>query len=78
MSFGLKNAAQTFQRFIDQVLQGLHFTYVYINDVLIASHSPEEHLQHLRTVFHRLQQYVSSPILPNVNSGLNNSNFWDI
>ena len=52
MSFGLKNAAQTFQRFIDQVLQGLHFTYVYINDVLIASHSPEEHLQHLRTVFH--------------------------
>ena len=48
VSFGLKNATQTFQRFIDQVLQGLHFTYAYIDDVHTASHSPEEHLQQLR------------------------------
>ena len=56
MPFGLKNAAQTFQRFIDQVLQGLHFSYAYIDDVLIASSSPEEHAQHLRAVLECFQQ----------------------
>ncbi len=57
MPFGLKNAAQTFQRFIDQVLCGLTFCYAYIDDVLVASTSPEEHLRHLQLVFERLQHY---------------------
>ncbi len=43
MPFGLRNAAQTFQRFIDEVLRGLDFTYAYIDDILIASSSAEEH-----------------------------------
>ena len=47
MPFGLKNAAQTFQKFIDQVLRGLHFSYAYIDDVFIVSSSAEEHAQHL-------------------------------
>ena len=37
MPFGLCNTAQTFQRFIDQVLCGLPFTYAYIDDVIFAS-----------------------------------------
>ncbi len=57
MPFGLKKAAQTFQRFIDQVLRGLTFCYAYIDDVLVASTSPEEHLRHLQLVFERLQHY---------------------
>ena len=57
MPFGLKNAAQSFQRFIDEVLRGLHFSYAYIDDVLIASNTPDEHAQHLRTVFERFKQY---------------------
>ena len=36
MPFGLRNAAQTFQRFIDEVLRDLHFSYAYIDDVLMA------------------------------------------
>ena len=42
MPFGLKNTAQTFQRFMDQVLRGLDFCYIYIDDILIAIASPEE------------------------------------
>uniref|UniRef100_A0A1X7V714 Uncharacterized protein n=3 Tax=Amphimedon queenslandica TaxID=400682 RepID=A0A1X7V714_AMPQE len=36
MPFGLRNAAQSFQCFIDQVLQDLPYSYAYIDDVLIA------------------------------------------
>jgi hypothetical protein len=43
MSFGLRNAAQTFQRFIE-VLRGLDFCYAYIDDVLVASTSEDEHM----------------------------------
>ena len=57
MPFGLSNAAQTFQHFIDQVLLGLHFCYAYIDDLLIASTSPEEHKRHLRTVLGRLAEH---------------------
>ena len=57
MPFGLKNAAQTFQRFLDHVLHGLDFVYVYIDDVLVASSNPTQHLDHLRQVFTRFQQY---------------------
>ena len=42
MPFGLRNSAQSFQRFIDQVLYGVTNTYAYIDDVLIASATPEE------------------------------------
>ena len=57
MPFGLKNAAQTFQRFIDEVLRGLHFSYAYIDDVLVASTSTEEHIQHLWMVLECFKQY---------------------
>jgi hypothetical protein len=57
MSFGLRNAAQTFQRFIDEVLRELDFCYAYIDDVLIASNSEVEHEDHLRQLFQRLQEY---------------------
>ena len=56
MTFGLRNAAQTFQRFMDEVLQGLDFCYSHIDDILVASASPEEHLQYLATVFQRLKE----------------------
>ncbi|MBM6549403.1 reverse transcriptase family protein, partial [Streptococcus dysgalactiae] len=63
MSFGLRNAAQTFQRFIDHVLHDFDFVFAYIDDILIASRDLSEHLKHLRMVFQRLSQYglVISP-----------------
>ncbi|MES9975810.1 MAG: reverse transcriptase domain-containing protein, partial [Candidatus Thiodiazotropha sp.] len=54
MPFGLRNAAQTFQRFINEVTQGLDFVFPYIDDILVASSSLEEHQKHLRTLFDRL------------------------
>ena len=54
MPFGLRNSAQTFQKFVDQVLQGLTFAYAYIDDILIASSSQEEHTE---AVFQRLSDY---------------------
>ena len=58
MLFGLQNAAQTFQRCIDQVLHGLDVVYAYIDDLLIASCSEDDHESHLRTLFERLEQHV--------------------
>lgn len=57
MSFGLRNAAQTFQRFVDEVLRGLDFAYAYIDDILVASTTEEEHERHLEQVFARLNRY---------------------
>ena len=51
MPFGLCNAAQTFQRFIYEVLCSLDFVYAYIDDLLIASSSEAEHLAHLEILF---------------------------
>ena len=51
MPFGLRNSAQTFQRLMDDLFHGLDFRFTYIDDNLIASHNPEEHLLHLWQIF---------------------------
>lgn len=56
MTFGLCNAAQTFQRLIHQVLRGLPFAFVYLDDICIASANEIEHREHLRAVFQRLDR----------------------
>lgn len=57
MSFGLRNAAQTFQRFIDEILRDLPFTYAYIDDILVASESEEQHIIDLNLLFKKLLDY---------------------
>ena len=57
MPFGLRNAAQTFQRFIDEVTRGLDFCFSYIDDLLIASPDQDTHCQHLKQVLARLSDY---------------------
>ncbi|GFU91658.1 retrovirus-related Pol polyprotein from transposon opus [Trichonephila clavipes] len=54
MSFGLKNAPSTFQRFITEVLNGLEFVFPYLN---VALSLEEERSEHLKIVFERFQQY---------------------
>lgn len=55
--YGLRSAAQTFQRFIDNVTRGLPFVYAYIDDILVASGSDEDHEKHLHTLFRRLREF---------------------
>jgi hypothetical protein len=51
VSFGLRNAAQTSQRFMDDIMRGPDFCFAYLDDILVFSRSLEEHNQHLRAVF---------------------------
>lgn len=53
---GLRNAGQTFQRFIHDVFRGLDFVYPFVDDLLIASQDEQEHQQHLRLVLKRLEE----------------------
>jgi RNase H-like domain found in reverse transcriptase/Reverse transcriptase (RNA-dependent DNA polymerase) len=54
MLFGLKNAGMTFQRLMDKVFFDLLYAFFYLDDLLIASRSVEEHRRHLREVLSRL------------------------
>ena len=54
MPFGLCNAPQTFQRYMDSIFRDLPFVFVYIDDILIASKNLDEHKIHLETVIQRL------------------------
>ena len=51
ITFGLRNAAQTFQRFVDDTLKDLDFVFPYLDDVLVTSAPEEEHLDHFRQVY---------------------------
>jgi len=57
ITFGLHNAAQTFQRFTDEVLRGLDFCYIYLDNIFVASKNAEEHYEHLWRLFQRFQQF---------------------
>ncbi|GBN23515.1 Retrovirus-related Pol polyprotein from transposon opus [Araneus ventricosus] len=57
MSFGLKNAPATFQRFIHEVLRGLDFVFPHLDDMLIPSKSNQEHEIHLNLAFERLNTF---------------------
>lgn len=57
MIFGLRNAAQNFQRFMHMVLRKLDFCYNYIDDLLITSTSFDEHMLHLQMVFEQLDKF---------------------
>jgi hypothetical protein len=40
---------------MDKILAGLEFSFVYLDNILVASKSSQDHHAHLRTVFERLQ-----------------------
>ena len=59
MPFGLCNAPPTFQRLMQNCLGKLNLTYclIYLDDVIVFSETPEEHLQRMRVVFDCLSEH---------------------
>jgi Reverse transcriptase (RNA-dependent DNA polymerase) len=61
MPYGLCNASSTFQRLMDEIFGDLPYVFCFIDDLLIASKTPEEHQKHLREVLQRLETFGLSP-----------------
>jgi hypothetical protein len=59
MPFGAKNAPAVFSQFMHEVLESYvnDFVLIYLDDVLIISKTPEDHLEHLIAVFERFRRF---------------------
>ena len=59
MPFGLCNALPTSQRLMQNCLGKLNLTYclIYLDDVIVFSETPEEHLWRMRVVFDHLREH---------------------
>ena len=47
LPFGLRNAGNTFQRMMDQILGNLSYCFVYIDDIIVFSPDLTTHVQNL-------------------------------
>ena len=58
MAFGLTNAPATFQRLMESCLGDLHLNWyiIYLDDIIVFSETPKEHIKRLRGVFSKLVQ----------------------
>ena len=57
MPFGLTNAPATFQRLMESCLGELHLNWciIYLDDIIVFSRTPEEHIHRRRAVFEKLK-----------------------
>uniref|UniRef100_A0A0C9RQ48 RNA-directed DNA polymerase n=1 Tax=Fopius arisanus TaxID=64838 RepID=A0A0C9RQ48_9HYME len=52
---GLRNATQTFQRHMDNLLRSVDFAVCFIDDIIVFSKDAQEHQQHVEAIFKILQ-----------------------
>ena len=57
MPFSLTNAPATFQRLMESCLGELHLNWciIYLDDIIVFSRTPEEHIHRLNAVFNKLK-----------------------
>ena len=77
MCFGLANAPATFQSLMNDIFKDYinKFVVVYLDDILIFSDSPEQHLHHLKLVLQRLREHKLYAQLPKCDFGLSELKF---
>ena len=58
MPFGLTNAPATFQRLMENCLSDINLNWclIYLDDIVVFSTTPEEHITRLRAVFDRIRK----------------------
>ena len=56
MPFGLTNAPTMFQHLMENCLGDLHLNWciIYLDNIIVYSKTPEEHLEHLEAVFQKI------------------------
>ena len=56
MPFGLTNALATFQHLMESCLGEMHLKWciIYLDEIIVFSKTPEEHIERLRGVFEKL------------------------
>ena len=52
---GLAQAPSYFQKLMNKVLNGLNFTFAYLDDIIIFSETAEEHMKHIQIIIDRLK-----------------------
>lgn len=59
LSFGLSNAPAAFQSTMQRIFNPYigRFVYIYLDDICVASKTPQEHLQHLELVLDTLSKH---------------------
>lgn len=55
MPFGMRNSAQTMQRLVDRIFYGIDCIFTYLDDIIVATETFEEHLKILGIVHERLK-----------------------
>ena len=65
MPFGLTNATATFQCLMESCLGDMHLKWcmIHLDDIIIFSKTPEEHIQRLRDVSEKLSAVGSTETL---------------
>ena len=58
MPFSLTNAPATFQHLMENCLGNLHLNWciIYLDDIIVYSKTPEEHIERLTSVFEKLSK----------------------
>ena len=57
LPFGLTNAPSAFMSIINEVIADLPFAVVYLDDILVFSKNPEDHVRHVEEILNRLRKH---------------------